>query len=92
MIDVFPDGRCRVEGVDADFFFPTGQRQGRSTEGMNAEEAEEEAAKFCGGCKRQWECSEYAIENGIHDGVWGFSEAKRREIRLSRKRKIKIAV
>lgn len=86
---MFPDGKCVVEGTPPQFFFPKGQRVGRSQEGMSVAEQEEEIEKsYCSACPRQDECSDYAISMGENHGVYGYSSAKRKQIRAARNVKI----
>lgn len=44
------------------------------------------AKRVCAGCPVRVECLEYALETGIHHGIWGgLSERERRRIRRRRR-------
>jgi WhiB family transcriptional regulator, redox-sensing transcriptional regulator len=68
--------RARCKGLDPEMFFA-----GKD------ERAETEAAKaICAGCPVQGACLEYALANGIEEGVWGgLGERSRRRIRRQRR-------
>lgn len=68
--------RARCRGIDPDLFFP-----GRD------DIVEAELAKaVCIGCPVRDECLEYALDNGIREGVWGgVGERSRRLMRRRRR-------
>ncbi len=65
-------GSCR-SGGQTDAFFPS------------RGESHEAARRVCAGCEVRSECLDYALEQGIHHGVWGgTSEAERGRLRRRR--------
>ena len=66
-------GSCRSDG-QTDAFFPS------------RGESHEAARRLCAGCEVRSECLDYALEQGIHHGVWGgTSEAERGRLRRRRR-------
>ena len=65
-------GRCR--SAEPATFFPS--------DGIGVEAAQQ----VCAGCPVRAECLEYALANGIEDGVWG-GASQRERIRIRRRRR-----
>lgn len=67
-------------GADADLFFP---ERGSSTR---------KAKAICAECEVNFECLEYALQNGERFGIWGgLSERERRRVRHDRARRTAVA-
>jgi WhiB family redox-sensing transcriptional regulator len=63
-------GLAACRGIDLDVFFP---ERGESAE---------PARQVCARCPVREQCLDYAISNGITDGIWGgLSERERRALR-----------
>lgn len=66
--------RAKCKPLNTEIFFPT--------DGVGVEKAK----SICSGCAVREPCLEYALLNGIKDGVWGgTSERERRRIARERK-------
>lgn len=59
------DGLCN--GADQDVFFPS--------KGISSKPAQ----RICGRCPVAEPCLEYALDNRIHDGVWGGQSVRARK-------------
>jgi len=62
--------RAACKGLDTDLFFPdTGVNHAR-------------LKKLCAACPVRQQCLQYAVENGMDDGLWGgLSPRQRRPLR-----------
>jgi WhiB family redox-sensing transcriptional regulator len=68
--DWMADAQCK--GMEVDLFFP---ERGRDVS---------KARAVCAECPVQAQCRDYAIDQGIHHGIWGaMSERQRRSVRRS---------
>jgi WhiB family redox-sensing transcriptional regulator len=72
---VFPHAECVGAGVDPDLWFADTRDHLR----------QEDARAICGDCRHRIECAEYAISNGIKDGIFGGLDPDERR-RLKRRR------
>lgn len=70
------EGACRILRIDHRLFF---QVIGRH------QDITYTAKRVCGSCHVKDTCLEYAIENGINDGIWGGLTKQERK-RLKRER------
>ena len=71
----FPDALCVSDDVDPDWWFAESRGQVMALE----------AKAICGDCRHRIECAEYAISNGIKDGIFGGLDPDERR-RLKRRR------
>ena len=60
-LDWMKQSACR--GVSPDVFFPADENRGNKVYAK--------AKTICKHCSVSWECLEYAVENGIKEGLWG---------------------
>jgi WhiB family redox-sensing transcriptional regulator len=62
----FPEAKCASSDFDPDTWFP---------EAIRSPELREQdtfsATTVCGGCVHQVDCLQFALDNGIGDGIWG---------------------
>lgn len=66
-----PERNCGQPGVNPDAWFPS-----------NAEVAEKEAPRLCGGCPVRAACAQYAIERRELEGIWGgLTDRQRAQLR-----------
>ena len=62
----FPNAACTNTGFDADLWFPESLRD------PDVRNSQVVIAKsFCASCPHQLDCLQFALDNGIGDGIWG---------------------
>jgi WhiB family redox-sensing transcriptional regulator len=62
----FPQAQCASSDFDPDTWFPEGLRN----LGVRVEDTIV-AKTLCGQCVHQMDCLQFALDNGIGDGIWG---------------------
>jgi len=68
--------------VDPELFFPVGDKGPARTQA-------EQAKRVCTECPVRVECLDWALQNGIDNGIWGGQdEVERRTLRRSRHRSV----
>lgn len=72
------DAACR--GTDPDIFFPEA--------GKDFLKKFDKAQQICSICPVQADCLEYALDNNLHEGIWGGLSGNQR-IAIKRRRRIK---
>lgn len=64
-VDWREDSKCGNDGIDPELFFPIGYKSGPDLKQV------EQAKSICKQCPAKQDCLEWAIENGVVDGVFG---------------------
>jgi len=78
----FPDAKCASSDFNPDTWFPEALR--------NLEVRAEDtfiARALCGECVHQVDCLQFALDNGIGDGIWGGSLPEERRAQLGNQSK-----
>lgn len=81
----FPEAQCASSDLDADTWFPEAVR--------NQELCKQDtfiARTLCGICVHQVDCLQFALDNGIGDGIWGGLLPEERRAQSAKKSKCAI--
>jgi WhiB family transcriptional regulator, redox-sensing transcriptional regulator len=91
----FSSAKCRLEGQDPNFFYPTGVggRRANGDEARNREHQEKLATAYCNSCHAREDCLEYALAERLDDGVMGgMTAAERISLRRRRQKFLRRAI